>query len=57
MGGGFDGMTKTEMLVRQNIRSSQHSRSVRNQRGNEQGSGCIGSVYCTYRIIVQWLGM
>ena len=56
MRGGFGGMTKTEILVRQNVRRSHHSRSDRDQRGNEPSSGCIGSIYCTYRINVQWFG-
>jgi len=56
MRGGFVWMTKTEMLVRQDVWPTQHSLSERDQRGNEPDSGCIGSMYCTYRIIVQWLG-
>jgi hypothetical protein len=45
MRGSFDGMTKTKILVRQNVRHSQRFRSDTDQRGNEPGSGCIGLMY------------
>jgi hypothetical protein len=45
MRGGFDGMTKTEILVRQNVRHSQHFRSHTDQRGDEPVAGCIGLMY------------